>query len=54
MLIALPNVNPSHLADPKAFNFVDLASQSAEYAGGDKAFDPIVLKACGTERTVKE
>jgi tRNA 2-thiocytidine biosynthesis protein TtcA len=54
MFSVLQNVVPFHLADPKAFNFVDLATQSTEYAGADQAFDPIDLTASSTARTVTE
>lgn len=40
MSTALQNVVPSHLADPKQFNFVDLQTQSTPYLNGDIGFDP--------------
>ncbi|MFT6897339.1 MAG: tRNA 2-thiocytidine biosynthesis protein TtcA [Paraglaciecola sp.] len=42
------------LADPNAFNFIDLATQSADYAGGDQAFAPFDLKASGMDQIVTE
>jgi tRNA 2-thiocytidine biosynthesis protein TtcA len=43
MFRALQNVVPSHLADPKLFNFKGLKTQDAPYADGDTAFDDIAL-----------
>lgn len=37
----LQNVVPSHLADPKMFDFRSLAQQDSPYAEGDTAFDPL-------------
>ncbi|MFT7313273.1 MAG: tRNA 2-thiocytidine biosynthesis protein TtcA [Paraglaciecola sp.] len=51
MFSALQNVVPSHLADHKAFNIVALATQGAEYAGGDQDFD---LRSSSTDRAVNE
>jgi tRNA 2-thiocytidine biosynthesis protein TtcA len=39
MFRALKNVVPSHLADPKLFDFKGLKTQETPYAGGDIAFD---------------
>lgn len=39
MFSALQNIVSSHMADPKAFNFVVLATQNTEYTGGYQAFD---------------
>ncbi|MGQ5524735.1 tRNA 2-thiocytidine(32) synthetase TtcA [Chitinimonas sp. PSY-7] len=39
MFRSLQNVVPSHLADPKQFNFVGLQTQDAPYVDGDTAFD---------------
>jgi tRNA 2-thiocytidine biosynthesis protein TtcA len=39
MFRALKNVVPSHLADPKLFDFKGLKTQDTPYAGGDIAFD---------------
>ncbi|PHV11991.1 tRNA 2-thiocytidine(32) synthetase TtcA [Chitinimonas sp. BJB300] len=39
MFRSLQNVVPSHLADPKQFDFVGLKTQDTPYADGDTAFD---------------
>jgi tRNA 2-thiocytidine biosynthesis protein TtcA len=39
MFRALKNVVPSHLADPKLFDFKGLKTQDTPYEGGDIAFD---------------
>ncbi|MBV1775457.1 tRNA 2-thiocytidine(32) synthetase TtcA [Burkholderiaceae bacterium DAT-1] len=39
MFRALQNVVPSHLADPKQFDFVGLRTQDTPFEGGDMAFD---------------
>ncbi|MEI8095177.1 MAG: tRNA 2-thiocytidine(32) synthetase TtcA [Spirochaetales bacterium] len=39
MLKALQNVVPSHLADPRHFDFAGLKTQATPFVGGDTAFD---------------
>ena len=41
MTTALQNVVPSHLADPKQFDFKNLATQKTPFQDGDIGFDPI-------------
>jgi tRNA 2-thiocytidine biosynthesis protein TtcA len=41
MTTALQNVVPSHLADPKQFDFKNLATQTTPFQDGDIGFDPI-------------
>tara|TARA_R100000687_G_C6453827_1_gene166670 strand:- start:828 stop:1826 length:999 start_codon:yes stop_codon:yes gene_type:complete len=43
MFKALQNVVPSHLADPKVFNFKDLNENDLGETNGDTAFDPLDL-----------
>ncbi|MFT4940024.1 MAG: tRNA 2-thiocytidine biosynthesis protein TtcA [Paraglaciecola sp.] len=43
MTTALQNVVPSHLADPKLFDFKNLATQTMPFQGGDTGFDPIEI-----------
>jgi tRNA 2-thiocytidine biosynthesis protein TtcA len=45
MTTALQNVVPSHLADPKLFNFRDLDTQTVPFEGGDTCFDPVDIDA---------
>ena len=40
MFTALQNVQPSHLADPKLYNFMELKSGNKPFPEGDRAFDP--------------
>lgn len=40
MFRSLTHVVPSHLLDPKLFNFTDLAVTGEPHAQGDRAFDP--------------
>ena len=40
MFRSLTHVVPSHLLDPKLFNFTDLAVTGEPHAEGDRAFDP--------------
>ena len=39
MFRALQNITPSHLADPKLYDFAGLRAQDGPFADGDKAFD---------------
>lgn len=54
MFSALQNVVPSHLADPKAFNFVELCSQDQGFAEGDLAFDSIDLTASHADKIAQK
>ncbi|QDQ26608.1 tRNA 2-thiocytidine(32) synthetase TtcA [Chitinimonas arctica] len=45
MFRSLQNIVPSHLADPKRFDFKGLATQDAPFEDGDTAFDAIELPA---------
>jgi tRNA 2-thiocytidine biosynthesis protein TtcA len=45
MLRALQNVVPSHLADPKLYDFKNLKTQDTPFEGGDTAFDEV----CSTD-----
>jgi tRNA 2-thiocytidine biosynthesis protein TtcA len=40
MFTALQNVQPSHLADPKLYNFRELKAGDKPFPDGDRAFDP--------------
>ena len=40
MFTALQNVQPSHLADPRLYNFMELKSGNKPFPEGDRAFDP--------------
>jgi tRNA 2-thiocytidine biosynthesis protein TtcA len=40
MFTALQNVQPSHLADPRLYNFSGLKAGNKPFPGGDRAFDP--------------
>lgn len=59
MFRALQNVTPSHLADPKLFNFSDLKTQDTPFKDGDIGFDqpelpqPTSTKADGELLNVK-
>jgi tRNA 2-thiocytidine biosynthesis protein TtcA len=43
MAMALQNVVPSHLADPKLFDFKNIATQTTPFRDGDTGFDPIEI-----------
>lgn len=45
MFRALQNIVPSHLADPKQFDFAGLATQDLPFPDGDTAFDPVTISA---------
>jgi tRNA 2-thiocytidine biosynthesis protein TtcA len=53
MFRSLQNVVPSHLADPKHFDFKGLKTQDTPYADGDTAFDPPTLPAEPPEHPLK-
>ena len=40
MFTALQNIQPSHLADPRLYNFAELKAGNKPFPEGDRAFDP--------------
>jgi len=40
MFTALQNIQPSHLADPRLYNFAELKAGNRPFPDGDRAFDP--------------
>ena len=50
---ALQNVVPSHLADNKQFDFVNLKTQSIPFENGDIGFDPLELISQDTNMSNK-
>jgi tRNA 2-thiocytidine biosynthesis protein TtcA len=40
MFTALQNIQPSHLADPRLYNFNELKASNKPFPDGDRAFDP--------------
>lgn len=40
MFTALQNIQPSHLADPRLYNFAGLKAGNKPFPDGDRAFDP--------------
>ena len=40
MFTALQNIQPSHLADPRLYNFAELKAGNKPFPDGDRAFDP--------------
>jgi tRNA 2-thiocytidine biosynthesis protein TtcA len=40
MFTALQNIQPSHLADPRLYNFSELKAGNKPFPDGDRAFDP--------------
>jgi tRNA 2-thiocytidine biosynthesis protein TtcA len=40
MFTALQNIQPSHLADPRLYNFNELKADNKPFPDGDRAFDP--------------
>ncbi len=40
MFTALQNIQPSHLADPRLYNFSELKAGNKPFPEGDRAFDP--------------
>ncbi|PTR15711.1 MULTISPECIES: tRNA 2-thiocytidine(32) synthetase TtcA [unclassified Nitrosospira] len=40
MFTALQNIQPSHLADPRLYNFNELKAGNKPFPDGDRAFDP--------------
>jgi tRNA 2-thiocytidine biosynthesis protein TtcA len=40
MFTSLQNIQPSHLADPRLYNFAGLKAGNKPFPDGDRAFDP--------------
>ena len=50
MFRAVQNVTPSHLADPKLYDFIHLQTQDSPFADGDIGFDQPELDSPGPDR----